>query len=118
MREQTNRETIESVVRRMGIKGTYQGMKCLVCGVELAYEDRDLLMAVTKELYPEIARHVGGNGKTVERNLRTVTRVCWESGDRAFLDEIAGLPLKSQPTSGEMIDYLVHYIRSRGLLEE
>jgi len=118
MKSEINRETIESVVRRMGIKGTYQGMKCLVCGVELAYEDRDLLMAVTKELYPEIARHVGGNGKTVERNLRTVTRVCWESGDRAFLDEIAGLPLKSQPTSGEMIDYLVHYIRSRGLLEE
>jgi len=44
--------------------------------------------------------------------------VCWESGDRAFLDEIAGLPLKSQPTSGEMIDYLVHYIRCQGLMEE
>ena len=118
MKSEINRETIESVVRRMGIKGTYQGMKCLVCGVELAYEDRDLLMAVTKELYPEIARRVGGNGKTVERNLRTVTRVCWESGDRDFLNEIAGLTLRSQPTSGEMIDYLVHYIRSRGLLEE
>lgn len=118
MREQTNRETIESVVRRMGIKGTYQGMKCLVCGVELAYGDRDLLMAVTKELYPEIARRVGGNGKTVERNLRTVTRVCWESGDRDFLNEIAGLTLRSQPTSGEMIDYLVHYIRCQGLMEE
>ena len=110
------RETIEAVVRRMGVKGTYQGLRCLVCGVELAYEDRDLLMAVTKQLYPEIARRVGGSGKTVERNLRTVTRVCWESGDREFLNEIAGLTLRSQPTSGEMIDYLVHYIRCQGLM--
>lgn len=117
MLTEERKETIESVVRRMGIKGTYQGMKCLVCGVELAYQDRDLLMAVTKELYPEIARRVGGNGKTVERNLRTVARVCWKSGDREFLNEMAGLTLRSQPTSGEMIDYLVHYIRSRGLLE-
>lgn len=114
---EVSREAIESVVRRIGVKGTYQGLKCLVCGVELAYENRELLMAVTKELYPEIARRVGGSGKTVERNLRTVTRVCWESGDRDFLNEIAGLTLRSQPTSGEMIDYLVHYIRCHGLLE-
>lgn len=118
MSNERNRRVIEGIVRRMGVKGTYQGMKCLVCGVELAYHDRELLMAVTKELYPEIARRVGGNGKTVERNLRTVVRVCWESGDRAFLEEVAGIPLRGQPTSGELIDHLVHYLRSRELLEE
>ena len=109
---------IEDIVRRMGVKGTYQGMKCLVCGVELASQDRELLMAVTKELYPEIARRVGGNGKTVERNLRTVTRVCWERGDREFLNEIAGIRLVTPPTSGEMIDYLVHYISRQKIRDE
>jgi two-component system response regulator (stage 0 sporulation protein A) len=110
--------TIETVVRRMGVKGTYQGMKCLICGVELAAENRDLLMAVTKELYPEIARHVGGTGKTVERNLRTVTKVCWERGNREFLNEIAGIRLLVPPTSGEMIDYLVHYINCQRMAAE
>ena len=118
MTDKARKEIIESVVRRTGIKGTYQGLKCLIQGVDLAYEDQDLLMAVTKELYPEIARCVGGNGKRVERNLRTVTRVCWDFGDREFLNEVAGFRLYEQPTSREMIDYLVHYIRRKKLLED
>lgn len=118
MTAEARREIIESVVRKTGIKGTYQGLMCLVYGVDLAYDDQELLMAVTKELYPEIARCVGGNGKRVERNLRTVARVCWEYGDRKFLDELAGLHLCAQPTSREMIDYLVHYVRSNKLLED
>lgn len=118
MTEEARKEIIESVVRKTGIKGTYQGLKCLVRGIDLAYEDRDMLMAVTKELYPEIARSVGGNGKRVERNLRTVARVCWDFGDREFLNEAAGFQLMEQPTSREMIDYLAHYIRRMKLLEE
>lgn len=118
MTSETRKGIIESVVRRMGVKGTYQGLMCLVHGVNLAYDDQEMLMAVTKELYPEIARCVGGNGKRVERNLRTVARVCWEFGDREFLDELAGIHLHEQPTSREMIDYLVHYIRRNRLLEE
>jgi len=110
--------TIEDIVRRMGVKGTYQGMKCLICGVELASNNREMLMAVTKELYPAIAHRVGGTGKTVERNLRTVTKVCWERGDRDFLNEIAGIRLLTPPTSGEMIDYLVHYISRQRMREE
>jgi two-component system response regulator (stage 0 sporulation protein A) len=109
---------IEEIVRKLGVKGTYRGMECLICGVELAGENRDMLMAVTKELYPEIARRVGGTGKTVERNLRTVTKVCWERGDRGFLNEIAGIRLLEPPTSGEMIDYLVHYVRCQNLKEK
>ena len=118
MTVEARKETIESVVRRLGIKGTYQGLKCLVHGVALAYEDQEMLMAVTKELYPEIAHRVGGNGKRVERNLRTVTKVCWEYGDREFLNEVAGFRLGEQPTSREMIDYLVHYIRRNKLLKD
>lgn len=118
MTGEMRKEIIESVVRKTGIKGTYQGLMCLVYGVDLAYDDQEMLMAVTKELYPEIARRVGGNGKRVERNLRTVTKVCWEYGDRDFLNELAGFRLCDQPTSREMIDYLVHYIRRKKLLEE
>lgn len=112
------REIIESVIRRAGVKGIYQGLSCLVHGVDLAYDDPQMLMAVTKELYPGIAHRVGGNGKSVERNLRTVTKACWLSGDRDFLNEIAGFHLREQPTSGEMIDYLVHYVRRKRLLEK
>ena len=118
MTEEKRKEEIEEVVRHIGINGTYQGLRCLVHGVDLAYDDPRLLSAVTKELYPEIARRVGGNGKTVERNLRTAVTVCWEYGNRRFLDELAGFTLRERPTSGEMIDYLVHYIRRRELLKD
>ncbi len=109
---------IETVVRRLGLNGTYQGMMGMVHGVDLAYDQPRILSAVTKELYPEIARRVGGTGKTVERNLRTAATACWKIGDRDFLDEIAGFPLQEPPTSGELIDYLVYYIRREHLLEE
>lgn len=117
MTEERRSSIIEDLVRRLGVKGTYQGLRCLVCGVALVYDDGQLLMAVTKELYPEIGRRVGRDGRAVERNLRTVTQACWEQGDREFLNEIAGITLRARPTNGELIDYLVHYIRCRGLLE-
>ena len=118
MTEERRNGIIEDLVRKLGVKGTYQGLRCLVWGVSLVYDDGQLLMAVTKELYPEIGHRVGRDGRAVERNLRTVTQACWEQGDREFLNEIAGITLRARPTNGELIDYLVHYIRCRGLLED
>ena len=118
MTKKEQRKRIETVVRRLGISGTYQGLECLVRGVALVLAQPWMVCAVTKELYPAIAREVGGTWRTVERNLRTVTAACWTWGDRGFLNEIAGFPLRERPTNGELIDYLAHYIRVNGILED
>ena len=109
-------ETIEEVVRRLGVPGTCQGMRALIWGVDLVLGEPELLYAVTKELYPAVGEKCRTGWKSVERNLRTAVSICWERGNRPLLDEMAGFPLQVRPTVGEFIDYIAHYIKVNRLL--
>ena len=118
MRQYSALEVIENEIRRLGFSGTYSGMDNLVVAVALVWQDPSMLHAVTKVLYPEVARRCGGNGRNVERNLRTASKACWDWGNRELLNKMAGFELNSKPTTGELIDYIVHYLRVEGLLDE
>ena len=118
MSKRTPSDVIEELLHQMGYKGTYMGMASLATAVELVWQDRTLLHAVTKVLYPEVARRCGGTWRTVERNLRTAAKACWDHGDRALIQEMAGIELRDMPSTGELIYYIVAYIRRHGLLDE
>ena len=111
-------EIIEDVIRSIGFGGTYQGLRSMVYAVDLAYHDPDMLNAVTKELYPAVAKRCHNKSKNVERNLRTAVSVCWDRGDRELLSKMAGFTLREKPSTGEVIDYIVHYIMREGILDE
>lgn len=118
MREHGALEVIEGVIRSLGFSGTYSGMNSLIIAVALVWQDPSMLHAVTKVLYPEVAKRCGGNGKNVERNLRTASKACWDWGNRELLNKIAGFELKAKPTTGELIDYIVHYLRVERMLDQ
>ena len=101
---------IEEVIRALGISRNYEGYPCIVHAVDLVVDDPALLRAVTKALYPAVAGYLGVSTVNVERNLRTVVKTCWERGNRPLLDKLAGFPLQCTPTTGEMIDYVAHFI--------
>ena len=69
---------IELLIRSLGINGTYRGYRYLCYGIKLCLEDEDYLLCISKLLYPEIARIFHTSGSSVERDIRTVIRVCWE----------------------------------------
>lgn len=102
---------IERLIRSLGISATYRGYRYLTYAIELCLENEEYLLSVSKLLYPQIAKKYCATSSSVERDIRTVVRVCWERGNLLFLQEIALYPLKCRPTSGEFIDILVGHLR-------
>ncbi len=101
---------IERLIRSLGIGATYRGYRYLSYGVYLCLQDENYLLSVSKLLYPQIAHMYRTSSSSVERDLRTIIKVCWERGNRKRLQQIALYPLDGRPTSGEFIDILVAYM--------
>ena len=47
---------IDYVIRTLGVGATYRGYRYLSYGIELCLTDEEYLLAISKQLYPEIAR--------------------------------------------------------------
>lgn len=50
---------ISKLIRSLGIRSTLKGYRYLKYGLELCMRDEDYLLAVYKELYPDIAEYFG-----------------------------------------------------------
>lgn len=105
-----NNLKIECLIRSLGIGATYRGYRYLNYGVKLCIHDEDYLLAISKLLYPQIAKEFQTTTSSVERDIRTVVKACWERGNRSYLQEIALRPLQFKPTSGEFFDILVGHL--------
>ena len=101
---------IEYIIRSLGIGATYRGYRYLSYGIELCLKDEDYLLAISKLLYPKIAKEYQTTNVSVERDIRTVIKVCWERGNRSYLQQIALHPILCRPTASEFFDILVAYL--------
>ena len=63
------------------------------------------LLLVTKWLYPDVAKQYGTNWKAVERNIRTVGRVIWNS-NRPLLEDLARRELSQKPCTAQLLAIL------------
>ena len=79
-------QKIEYLIRSLGIGATYRGYRYLSYGIQLCLENEDYLLSVSKMLYPQIAEHYYTTSYSVERDLRTVIKVCWDRGNKKLLD--------------------------------
>ncbi|MEG0591109.1 MAG: sporulation initiation factor Spo0A C-terminal domain-containing protein [Lachnospiraceae bacterium] len=102
---------IQLLIHCLGISATYRGYHYLSYALELVFRDEDILLCIGKSLYPPIAKKYNATPSSVERNLRTVITLCWEHGNRKFLNSISAYPLCHKPSIGEFIDILVMYLK-------
>ena len=66
----------------------------------------DVINAVTKVLYPEVAKHFGTTSSRVERAIRHAIEVAWDRGDLETLQKYFGYTVnstKGKPTNSEFI---------------
>lgn len=101
----------EQLLRSLGITGTLKGFRYAIYMIDLVKQDPASTTLITKYLYPETAKHFQVSAGAVERDLRTVIRVCWQKGNRELLDEIAGTHLLAQPTNGVFLDITAAFLR-------
>ncbi|MFR2334140.1 MAG: sporulation initiation factor Spo0A C-terminal domain-containing protein [Flavonifractor plautii] len=93
------------LLHRLGATANYTGFSYLVRALQLCAEEPERLLLVTKWLYPDVAKQYGTNWKAVERNIRTVGRVIWNS-NRPLLEDLAHRELSQKPCTAQLLAIL------------
>ena len=80
----------------------------------MAVEDMDVLNAITKVLYPTVAKMHQTTASRVERAIRHAIEVAWSRGKMDTIDELFGYTInngKGKPTNSEFIALIADKIR-------
>lgn len=99
---------IYGLLYQLGASPNYVGFFYIAYGVLLSLDDSRRLLAVTKLLYPEVAKYYHTNWRSVERSIRTVISVIWDTSPQQ-ISEIAGFPLTGKPTASKFLSMLTGY---------
>lgn len=105
--EQANLEAVVTdIIHEIGVPAHIKGYQYLREAIILTINDMDMINAVTKVLYPEVARKFGTTPSRVERAIRHAIEVAWDRGDIETLQKFFGYTvsnIKGKPTNSEFI---------------
>ena len=93
------------LLRRMGVTPNYTGCHQAARAACEAARRPELMLSLSKWLYPLVAREMNTTGAAVERNIRTVILRAWRQNPE-LLRQCARFPLNKRPTCGEFLDML------------
>lgn len=96
---------IYDLLYRLGVTAGSIAFFHTAYAVRLAVEQPQMLLLVTKWLYPEVARHYRTNWRAVERNIRRVIATVWKN-EPELLCKLARRPLSSRPTPAQFLSIL------------
>ena len=106
----SRRENLESRVTNMlheiGIPAHIKGYHYLRDAIMMAVNDMDVLNAITKILYPTVAKKYRTTSSRVERAIRHAIEVAWSRGKLDTLDELFGYTVstgKGKPTNQSLL---------------
>ena len=106
--------TVTEILHQVGVPAHIKGYQFLRDAILLAVEDHEYINAVTKRLYPEIAKRNGTTASRVERAIRHAIEVAWDRGDVDTLNSYFGytiLSMRGKPTNSEFIAMISDKIR-------
>ncbi|MGN1166182.1 MAG: sporulation transcription factor Spo0A [Lachnospiraceae bacterium] len=113
--EEINLETrVTDMIHEIGIPAHIKGYHYLRDAIIMAVEDMDVLNAITKVLYPTVAKRHQTTASRVERAIRHAIEVAWSRGKLDTLDELFGYTVsngKGKPTNSEFIALIADTIR-------
>ena len=106
--------TVTEILRQIGVPAHIKGYQFLRDAILLTTADHEYINAVTKRLYPEIAKRNGTTASRVERAIRHAIEVAWDRGDVDTLNSYFGYTihnLRGKPTNSEFIAMIADKIR-------
>jgi len=110
---------VTTVMHQIGIPAHVKGYQYIREGILMVVADISLLGAVTKELYPNIAKKYDTGASRVERGIRHAIELAWERGHTDTLKQIFGYSLnidRQKPTNSEFIALLADKFRVMGMV--
>ncbi len=97
---------VTAIIHEVGVPAHIKGYQYLREAIIIAVNDMDVINAVTKVLYPEVAKRFGTTPSRVERAIRHAIEVAWDRGDLETLQKYFGYTVsnaKGKPTNSEFI---------------
>ena len=97
---------VTNIIHEIGVPAHIKGYQYLREAIIIAVNDMDVINAITKVLYPEVAKTFGTTPSRVERAIRHAIEVAWDRGDLDTLHKFFGYTVsntKGKPTNSEFI---------------
>ena len=105
---------ITSIIHEIGVPAHIKGYMYLREAITMVVNDMELLSAITKELYPSIAKKYNTTASRVERAIRHAIEVAWGRGQIDAINKIFGHNIhndKGKPTNSEFIAMVADKLR-------
>ena len=105
---------ITEILHQIGVPAHIKGYHYLRDAIIQCVQEPELMGAVTKRLYPGIAKLHGTTSSRVERAIRHAIEVAWDRGDVDVLDSYFGYTIQSlrgKPTNSEFIAMIADRVR-------
>ena len=106
--------SITKMLHELGMPSHIKGYQYIREGITMVYDNPEIVGAITKELYPELADRFDTTVSRVERAIRHAIEVSWNRGDWDLMDDIFGHSVdvdKAKPTNSEFIVTLADKLR-------
>ncbi len=105
--EKSDIETmVTGIIHEIGVPAHIKGYQYLREAIIIAVNDMDVINAITKVLYPQVAKTFQTTPSRVERAIRHAIEVAWDRGDLDTLQRFFGYTVnstKGKPTNSEFI---------------
>ncbi|MCR6515851.1 MAG: sporulation transcription factor Spo0A [Clostridium chrysemydis] len=105
---------ITTIIHEIGVPAHIKGYMYLREAITMVVNDMELLSAVTKELYPSIAKKYNTTASRVERAIRHAIEVAWGRGQIDAINKLFGYTIhndKGKPTNSEFIAIIADKLR-------
>lgn len=105
---------VTNMIHEIGVPAHIKGYQYLREAIIMSIEDPSMISAITKILYPTIAKRFQTTPSRVERAIRHAIEVAWNRGRMETLDSLFGYTIdtgKGKPTNSEFIALIADKIR-------
>lgn len=105
---------ITEILHQIGVPAHIKGYNYLRDSILMSIETPEIINAVTKRLYPSVAKKYETTSSRVERAIRHAIEVAWDRGDVDILNSYFGYTIhndRGKPTNSEFIAMISDKLR-------
>lgn len=105
---------VTNIIHEIGVPAHIKGYQYLREAIIMTIKDMETINAITKILYPAVAKKYKTTSSRVERAIRHAIEVAWDRGDVETLQKFFGYTVsnaKGKPTNSEFISMIADRLR-------
>ena len=105
---------VTEILHEIGVPAHIKGYHYLRDSIIMSVEHPEIINAVTKQLYPSVAKKYDTTSSRVERAIRHAIEVAWDRGDIDVLNSYFGYTIhndRGKPTNSEFIAMIADKLR-------